>query len=212
MIFDGFKLAPLLLLVLAAAALAQADDSPTDIKAQRSRLLRERSAAEQQFAAEKQDCESRFAVTACLDRAKARRRSTLDDLARQKTVLDDIQRKQRAAARQREVEHHLREADDRAAAAPRLSTVVRAPRPASAKASRAASSAGANPAASTARPADGVEADAARREATNRQAYEKRQIESQTHREAVERRNAEQAARRAGAAGLPDPPTDATPR
>jgi hypothetical protein len=209
MILDRFKFAPLLLLVL--AAVAQADDSPTDIKAQRSRLLRERSAAEEQFAAEKRECESRFAVTACLDRAKARRRSTLDDLSRQKTVLDDIQRKQRAAARQREVEHHLREADDRAAAAPRLSTVVRAPRAATAKASRATASAGVNAAASAARAADGIDPDVARREAANRQAFEKRQLESQTHREAVERRNAEQAARRSSAAGLPDPPTAATP-
>jgi hypothetical protein len=210
MILDGFKFAPLLLLLLALAA--QADDPPTDLKAQRNRLVRERSAAEEQFAAEKRDCESRFAVTACLDRAKAKRRSTLDDLSRQKTVLDDIQRKQRAAARQREVEHHLREADDRAAAAPRLSTVVRAPRAVSAKASRAAASAGVNAAASAARMGDGIDPDVARREAANRQAFEKRQLESQTHREAVERRNAEQAAKRAGAAGLPDPPTDATSR
>jgi hypothetical protein len=210
MMFDGFRFRPLLLLVL--VAVAQADDSPTDIQAQRSRLVRERSAAEQQFAADKQDCESRFAVTACLDRAKAKRRSTLDDLSRQKTVLDDIQRKQRAAARQREVEHHLREADDRAAAAPRLSTVVRAPRAAPAKAPRAAASAAANAAASAVRTDHGVDPDVVRREASNRQAFEKRQLESQTHREAVERRNAEQAAKRSGAAGLPDPPTDATPR
>jgi hypothetical protein len=210
MTLDGFKFAPLMLLLL--AVVAQADDPPTDLKAQRSRLVRERSAAEEQFAAEKRDCESRFAVTACLDRAKARRRSTLDDLSHQKTVLDDIQRKQRAAARQREVEHHLREADDRAAAAPGLSTVVRATRAASAKASRAAASAGVNAAASAARMGDGIDPDVARREAANRQAFEKRQLESQTHRDAVERRNAEQAAKRAGAAGLPDPPTDATPR
>jgi hypothetical protein len=211
MIFERFKFG-LLLLLLLRAAVAHADDSPTDIGAQRSRLVRERSVAEKQFAADRQDCENRFAVTACLDRAKARRRSTLDDLSRQKTVLDDIQRKQRAAARQREVEHHLREADDRAAAAPRLLTVVRVPRSASAKASRASASAGVNAAASAARPVDGIDPDAARREAASRQAYEKRQNESQTHREAVERRNAEQAAKRAGAAGLPDPPADAATR
>jgi hypothetical protein len=133
-------------------------------------------------------------------------------LSRQKTVLDDIQRKQRAAARQREVEHRLREADDRAAAVPKLSTVVRAPRPASAKASRAAASVSVNTAPSAGRAADGIDPDVARREVTNREAFEKRQLELQTHREAVERRNAEQAAKRAGAAGLPDPPTEAPPR
>jgi hypothetical protein len=205
---EAFKFGPLLLLVL--AGLAQADDSLADIKAQRSRLANERKAAEQRFDAEKHDCEARFAVTACMDRAKAQRRSTLDDLSRQKTVLDDIQRKQRAAARQREVEHHLREAEQRAAQGSRLSTVVRAPRAASAKAPRAVASAVASGADSAARPSDGGENDASRREAANRQAFEKRQLEVQTHRDAVERRNATQAGRHASAAGLPDPP--AAPR
>jgi hypothetical protein len=190
---------PALLIGLATAAFAEGD--PAAIKNERARLTRERAAAEARFDAERRDCEQRFVVTACLDRAKAQRRATLDELARQRTVLDDIQRRERAAARQREVEKRQREAEVRATSAPGLSTVVRPPR---------------EPAARPARASSAVIADrrleAAGQEAANREDHERRLREAQAHREAVERRNAERAARRpSAAAGLADQPPGTKP-
>jgi len=186
--------------LIGIATAASAEGDPASIKNERARLTRERAAAEARFDAERRDCEQRFVVTACLDRAKAQRRATMDELARHRTVLDDIQRRERAAARQREVEKRQREAEVRSASAPGLSTVVRPPREPAARPARAASAVAAD-----------RRLETAAQEVANREEHERRLRETQTHREVVERRNAERAARRpSAAAGLADPAPGST--
>lgn len=209
------------LLLLAGAATAQV--GPGDA-AERERIVRDRAAAQERFQSARSDCEARFATTACLDAARAERRGALERLKREEVVLDTALRRQRAADRMRRIQDKAREADARPPAAVLPATPGRGPMEKKvrqpARTPRAAASPS-EPQAATAAPRVGVPApaapvkrtaaparrsdDAARREA-RRAAYERRQADLQAHREAVQRRNAERAARDKPAAPLPPRP------
>jgi colicin import membrane protein len=211
----------LALMLLGGAVSAQ--EGPGDA-AERERILRDRAAAQERFEAARSDCEARFATTACLDAARAERRGSLERLKREEVVLDTALRRQRAADRMRRIQDKAREADARPPAAALPSTPGRGPMEKKvrqpARTPRAAA-APADPQASAATPRAAVPApaapvkrsaaparrsdDAARRVA-RRQAYERRQAELQSHREAVQRRNAERAAKAKPAAPLPPRP------
>jgi hypothetical protein len=134
-------------------------------------------------------CAGQFNVTSCVERARIKRRGSLERLDRERAVLDDVERKRRAAARLQRIE------DKQRAAHTRPPPVVQAlPRSAQAASAVASAAAPADPAPASVAPTRGAEA-----------AYERRQREAAAHREVVERRNAVRAARGAPAASLPPP-------
>jgi colicin import membrane protein len=81
-------------LVAAAQGPAALDD-----RAERERIARERSEATARHDQRRRECEQRFAVTACVDAARAEQRQTMIRLRRQEALLDEGQRKARAAQR-----------------------------------------------------------------------------------------------------------------
>ncbi|MGC4080255.1 MAG: hypothetical protein QM702_25040 [Rubrivivax sp.] len=103
-------LAALPLLAASCAALGAPATSDLDGRAERSRIAAERAAAESRYKAEQAECRQRFVVTACVDEAKARRREALGRLKHQELVLDEQDRRRRAAARLQAIEEKQREA------------------------------------------------------------------------------------------------------
>lgn len=177
--------------LLASYEPARADDS-----AERARIARERADVEARFQAQRRECETRFAVTACVDDARAEHRQALQRLRREEGVLDEAQRRQRAAARLAGIEEKQRAERERASvqrakgdATPSLQVrsprqPVAAPRPASAPASAP---------------------DRTAEEARKRAAFEARQREAREHREQAEQRRAQREKGRKAAEPLPDP-------
>lgn len=66
---------------------------------ERVRLVQQRRALSDTFAAEERACAQRFAVTACVDEIKLRRRDALAPLRERELQIDEAERVQRAAAR-----------------------------------------------------------------------------------------------------------------
>lgn len=106
-------LATLPLLAASWAVLAASATSDLDDRAERTRIAAERAAAESRYTAEEAECRKRFVVTACVDEAKARRREALGRLKHQEIVLDEQERRRRAAARLQAIEEKQREAATR---------------------------------------------------------------------------------------------------
>ena len=102
------KTAFLFLLVSAAtSALAQTDVAPAtapsaavaeDAAAQHERINAQRQAIEQRYDAERAQCYQKSAVQDCLNESRRRRRVQTDELNRQETALNDIERKRRGDA------------------------------------------------------------------------------------------------------------------
>ncbi|MFT3955628.1 MAG: hypothetical protein QM722_14945 [Piscinibacter sp.] len=167
-----------------------------DEAAERERISRERAEATARHERQRRECEQRFAVTACVDEARAEHRQTMMRLRRQEALLDEAQRKQRAAQRLAAIEQKGRE--ERGVAAPRASASAaepRRPRAPSLAASRPAASASA--ASAPERRAD---------EARSRARFDARQRDAAARREAAEQRRVErEKAGKPPAAPLPDP-------
>ena len=87
-----------LALVQGLVAVAQGP-AVIDDRAERERIARERSEATARHDQRRRECEQRFAVTACVDEARAEHRQTMIRLRRQEALLDEGQRKARAAQR-----------------------------------------------------------------------------------------------------------------
>ena len=169
-----------------------------DAQAERERIRTERAQAEQRFAEAERDCNTRFVVTSCVEAARAQRRDALNRLRNEELVLDQAERRQRAAERAAAI-HDKQAHDEAPRAVPRA-----APPPASAPPSQLHLR---SPGAKAARTEPRLSPEA---EARNRAAYESRLREAQEHREAIERRNAErQAKAKKPALALPLPPTAA---
>ena len=171
---------------------------------QHTRIDAERAAANARYAEQERACRQKFVVAPCLDEARKEQQAELARLRRERIQLDDAQRREAAAARLRELDSkaRLQAARGSAAAASTAERAPRSPRPPH------------PPAASQPNAADALHrpaaaGDAARRSADeqrNEQKFEARQRAAQAHREEVERRNAERAARGKIAAPLPSPP------
>ena len=188
-----------------ATAVRAADGDPSD-QARRDQLNTERAAAQARYDQTVRECERAFAVTDCVNQAKAERRTALDRMSREQAALDDAERKRRAEERRQRIakkqaqqaQQSPRPVDTRGAASAPLQ--VRAPRQASSAASAVAKPARrAEP--RTPGAAAAAEAEAAERAALSQQRRER----AQAHEEAVRKRNAERAAQRAPAAPLPVP-------
>ena len=179
--------------LLLAGALAHADEETRELE----RIARERAAVEAVFAAAQEDCRTRFAVTACVDRARAERRAALQKLRAEESVIDAAQRQRRAAQREEAIRRKLAEREARPAAP------VAASQPPSIRIQERRASA---PAAVASRPRVGAGAERSADEARAREAYEARQRQIEAHRAESQRRQAERAAKgKPAAAPLPAP-------
>lgn len=113
------RLLPLVLLLL--GGLSAASDRGA-ISAERKRL-------EAAFAAEEAQCRERFAVTACVDDVRQRRRAALASPRAQELALDDADRLQRAQVRREAVARKQKEAAERPVVAPEPQREPRLPPP-----------------------------------------------------------------------------------
>lgn len=210
---------PVLLTLATSAALAAPDDA-----AQRQSLAQQRATADATFAQAHAACSSAFAVTACVDDARQRRRVALQAIQVEQNKLDDQQRLARRNERLAIVAQ--RRAEQAASAASAASSPV-APRDGAAVAAHSGASRpvrAAAPSVPIAKPAAMPEhartAGAARApDADSALRYRQRQQRAAEHAEAVRLRNAkldakneakalakgQTAASAAAAAGLPVP-------
>jgi len=200
------------LIVLAALASAAAPSlATTDAAAERERIARER--AEVQAALSKQEaaCQERFVVTPCVEAARKAEREALARLRRQEVLLDEQQRKQRAAERAQAIRNSIsadeaRRRDESATAT--ASAPVRVERAELVETpSRVERARRELPVAE--RPTDAAARRTAEQEHIER--YEADRRAAQAHREAVEQRNAKRAASGKAAAPLPVPPGASAP-
>ena len=180
------------LVLLAGPAFAE-DQDDAEAASLRASIEHERAAVEARFKAREAECASRFAMTACIDRAKSDRRQGLAPLDKSLSALDEAQRRRRAAERLQRIEQKTQAA---AVDAPKPPKVPREPPPRATPLEELAPRAG---------PASGAPSRPEPPKPGAAAAYERRQREAAEHREAVERRNEERAHRRAPAAPLPAP-------
>lgn len=183
----GRALVTVVLVASTVAPSASADDA-----GERARLDGERRRIEERHRADVLACQSRFAVNACLEEARAQRRAALDPLRRRELDLDDAERRRRAAERAREVELRRQE------------TLVRPPPPVPApERPLPVTAEPAVPAASAAPPPPprNTAAAAARRA----EAARERREAAAAEREKIRRREAERQARQKSAEPLPTP-------
>jgi colicin import membrane protein len=170
------------------AGAAMADDAAPE-RAERDRIRLERVQVEAAFNARETECRRRFVVTPCLDAARRARREAMEGLRRQEAVLDEAQRKQRAAQRIEDIRNKVSGDDAKRSDAQGRS--ARTQQRMSEAAARPASPASAAPMHARTPVAPNRASSAAGAE--RRIDYEKRQAAAQEHREAVERRNADHA-------------------
>ena len=189
------------LLYLVVNCVYAADDG--DEKARRQELSAQRAAAHARYEAAVRECERTFAVTACVNQAKAERRATLDRLSREQASIDDALRQRRAEERRQRVAQKQRAAAERAAAsAPQVQ--VRTPRAAASVASAPRPRRHFEP--RSPREAAAAETEAAQRAAASKE----RRDRARAHEQAVIQRDAERATQRAPAAPLPVPSAPAS--
>ena len=180
------------LVLLAGPALGE-DQDDAEAASLRAGIEQERAAVEARCNARQAECAGRFAMTACVDRAKAEHREALAPLDKSLSALDEAQRRRRAAERLKRIEQKTQAA---AVDAPKAPKAQREPPPRTTSLETAPPRAGRVSGANS-RP-EPPKPDAAA-------AYERRQREAAEHREAVQKRNDKRAQRRAPAAPLPAP-------
>ncbi len=189
-------------LLVAVFAVHAADDEASH----RRRIERERVEVDARARSGEAACAERFVVSSCLAQVRAERRAATQQLDHQRALLDDAQRKRRAADRQA----RIRERQDAAARADESRSpppARREPTGTSPPESAADSAAAIQPDARRRRSSSvaGEKAAAARRATVSKQRLE----EVAAHRAAVEQRNRERDAKRPPAPALPIPPTNA---
>lgn len=194
---------PLCCWALAAVLLAPAAASaaPDETAVQLERITRERAQVQREAQAAQAACAQQFAVTACVDRAKAERRQRLLQLDRERAVLDEAQRKRRAADRLAQLER--REAV-RVQQQPKITVRSRASAASAAADPASVPAATPLPAAEPTRDSAAAAADA--QAATRAAAAARRASDAATHRRTIEQRNLERAKQRPPAPPLPLPP------
>jgi colicin import membrane protein len=96
-------------LAFAAACCSGLAQEPAEVAAERSRIAAVRAEAQARYAAEEKACYVRFAVTDCVNEARARRRDALAVVRQQELALNDAERRRRTAQRLRELEERAAE-------------------------------------------------------------------------------------------------------
>ena len=216
-----------LLLAAAWSTSAWCWAQPRDMADERRVIELERAAVEAKYAEQERECQTRFAVTACVEQAKRVRRSELADLRHRVVLLDERLRKQRAERRRDAIRDNLlreeaarRDAAASAEAAPLRRLVPEPPRrdPAAIREAPALRDAPKGTPARAPRSAGGgsgivaapdQEAAKRTREARSRAVFEARQDAARQHRREVQERNAARAAQGRSAAPLPAPAASA---
>jgi hypothetical protein len=186
-----------LLMALLGGGLHATGSAADDAALDRSQLAARRQEVERRFDAEEAACRQRFAVTGCIEDARAQRRLALAPLREREFALDDADRKARAAARRHVAAQKRLAAEARAASAPPVQARTRDP-----ATSTSATAVGGDPAG---RPATSRE-DEAPHAAVRAAAAERRRAEAQAERERIAQRQASRAASGKPAATLPLPP------
>jgi colicin import membrane protein len=181
----------------AAASASSAPSAPTE----REQLRRERAAVEARYKDAEIACSKRFVVSSCVNEVQAQRREALGALRQREIALDE-------AKRRAEAEQSAQRLDaKRAASMSKPEPVPHAVPAANASAPRSASGSASAPTDRAKRRAKTTdEAAAAAAAATRVAAQQRRASEAAAHREAVDRRNAERAARGKKSTPLPVPP------
>lgn len=159
---------------------------------ERARISSERAAAQSAFVSRERDCQNSFVVTSCVETARRDLREVQLRLRRQEAVLNEMQRRERAAQRLETIRNRpvVPEPAARSASAP-------APRVVKPETPRVRAHPAPTPKMS--------EADRQRAEALSAQKFEAASQAAGARRAAVEQRNAERAARGKNAAPLPVP-------
>ncbi len=159
---------------------------------ERARIASERAAAQSAFVSRERECQNSFVVTSCVETARRDLREVQLRLRRQEAVLDEMQRRERAAQRLETIRN-------------RPAAVEATPREAAASEPRAATTATPRVRAHAAPVPKMSPEERQRAEALSEQKYEAASQAAGARRAAVERRNAERAARGKSAAPLPVP-------
>ena len=194
---------PMLMLGLVIASGAGADEPLPD---DRARIARERAAIEATWVARERECVARFVVTSCVEDAQRARRAGLAELRRQEIVLDEAQRRERAAARLESLEKKLRQRPEPAPRVREPKAPRSAPEPAdTADRSPARRAPKASPQAELRRREPVTPEDRRQGDAARAAAFAERAEAARLRREAVERRNAERATQGKHARPLPLP-------
>jgi hypothetical protein len=180
-------------LLLWLACSAQAAESAAAL-AERDQIQRERAAVEARYKQTEADCKTRFAVSGCVADAQAQRREALSSLRLRELTLDDAWRKAEAEENERRLAAKQADALSRAPPVPRAASAPLSP------ASAVASPSPNERVKSRSRTADDATAAAERVVAQQRRASE-----AEAHRQQVEQRNAERAARGKKSTPLPVP-------
>ncbi len=200
------------LLVAAVPVEMAAAQTPDTAAAERARMTRERAEVEARSRAGEAACAREFAVSSCQQQVRAERRAAVLQLERQRSVLDEAQRKQRAAERMARIRER-QEAAARDQTKPKVEVRTRndgAPAPErSASDAAAIEMAQAQRAQQAAAAASAADVKAAQRaQATSGRAHK-----AQARKEAVEARNRDRAMNKAPSAPLPVPrPAASAPR
>ena len=178
---------------IVAAGAATAAESP-DAAAQRQQIKQERDAAEARFKQTEAECKQRFSVSGCVADAEAERRATLATLRLRELALDDAKRQAEAEESRRRLERKRAETENKPPPVPRAASEP-----------RAASSAASAPLIKERVRRSSQTADGAAEAAARAVAQQRRASEAAAHRQEVEQRNAERAARGKKAQPLPVP-------
>jgi hypothetical protein len=211
------------LLALAFAAAAVHAQTVPDEAAERDRLARERQVAEAKYKEAQKSCRAKFAVTDCLDKARREYQQVVGGIKRQEHVLNDVERKRRAAEAQRQIDEKNSPEAQQAAAEKRaraLSEQQQREAQAAEKAARRAADeakkeqrgprekaphGASGPQGSAREPAlPKAHGPSAEEQAKNRAEYEQRIAEAEKHKAEIAARNA--ARTKAPSADLPPPP------
>lgn len=178
--------------------------------AELERIRHEQQDADSRYAKASAACSKEFAVTACMDRARAERRATVDRLRREQLAISDARRAQRAADRTAEIERKAAVAPPkpaRSASAPASGAAAGRPghtdEPRLAKAPHPPASP--KPHAAPHRDHVAAQQRAARQAAARASDAQQRRGQAEQHRADVLKRIAEHAGKHAPAAGLPVP-------
>ncbi len=181
----------LALLLAGVSSLALADGVGTESQ-ERARITGERAAAQSAYVSRERDCQNSFVVTSCVETARRDLREVLLRLRRQEAMLDEMQRRERAAQRMETIRNRP-DAAERAAP----HGVASEPRTANTVTPRVRAHAA---------PAPKLSAQERQRaEELSEQKFEAASQAASARRAAVERRNAERTASGKGAAPLPVP-------
>lgn len=159
---------------------------------ERARISSERAAAQSAFVSRERDCQNSFVVTSCVETARRDLREVLLRLRRQEAVLNEMQRRERAAERLETIRNRPVASEPAA-----RSASVAAPRTVKPQTPRVRSHPAPAP--------KGSAAEKPRAEVLSEQKFEAASQAASARRAAVERRNAERAASGKTAAPLPVP-------